>query len=173
MIRVPWGFPSASGLFFHCCGPLSLPIWGTEFPQATWHSWKRKKKKKSLKFLSDLYGKQRPETVKVNSQPHTNLRGMDYTPGHWRNNWTSTPPRLAKAKPTEASAPSPPHSPPPQYPQDSSLSPRPLSSGFAETRATFWLQWWRWGLGGSLLGLPATAALLFFFFTCFQRKSGL
>lgn len=70
----------------------------------------------------------------VNSQPHTNLRGVDYTSGHRTNNWTSTSPLLAKAKLTETSAPSPPHTPPPQYPQDSSPSPRPLSSGFTEDK---------------------------------------
>ena len=35
---------------FHCCGPGSIPGWGTEIPQAMQHGQKRKKKKRERKL---------------------------------------------------------------------------------------------------------------------------
>ena len=46
---IPW-WPGI--LSFHCCGPGSVPGWGIEFLQATWHG---KKKKFLLKIILLLY----------------------------------------------------------------------------------------------------------------------
>lgn len=37
-------------LGFHCCGPGSIPDWGTETLQAAWHGQKMKKKKETSYF---------------------------------------------------------------------------------------------------------------------------
>lgn len=87
--------------------------------------------------------------MKVSSQSHTSLRRVDYTPGHWTNNWTSTYPFQTKAKLTGNPAPSLTSHPLPRSIRRCpawvpGLSPQNLQ----RTRATFWLQWWRGG-GGS------------------------
>ena len=102
--------------------------------------------------------------MKVNSQPHTNLRGVDYTLGHRTNNCTSTSPLLAKAKLPETAAPSPPHTSPPQYPQDSSPSPRPLCSGFTEDKSHFLAAVMAVGAGGISPWFTGNCCSVFFFF---------
>ena len=51
----PWDFPG--GLVvripcFHCCGPPSVPGWGTEIPQDVQSCQKKKRKKLTFYFLS-------------------------------------------------------------------------------------------------------------------------